>query len=127
MAMACLATLPRAAMARDPFPGNWSITLTPSGTDGNLPGVKEIDEVLTFTSNDMSTKVLAQHGFGPAPYDEDTTGYGPATFKCTQTSDKEGKIVWQGTTTGQDMTGTMVWTKKDGSLVHYDFQGSKSS
>jgi threonine synthase len=34
VAAACLAALPRQAMARDPFPGNWNITLTPDGTVG---------------------------------------------------------------------------------------------
>jgi hypothetical protein len=126
-AMACLAAAPSAARAGDRLLGNWSVTLVPSGTDANQPGVKQFDETLTFTTNQFSTKVLAQCGFGPTDYQEDSTGYGPSKFSCTQTSDKEGKIAWQGTSTGQDITGTLVWTRKDGSVIHYDFQGSKSS
>jgi hypothetical protein len=113
----------------DRFPGTWTITITPSDSDARQPGVKPFDEELTFNPNEMSTKVLQQHGFKTAPYDADTSGaIGPATFKCKQTSDAEGTIEWQGlTTTGDDLSGTLVWTKKDGSIIHYDFKGEKKA
>jgi hypothetical protein len=126
LAIACVAAGPRVIKLADPFPGNWAISLIPNGTDANKPGVKGFDETLTFTVQQMTAKVMATHGFGPAPFDEDTRRMGPATFTCTQTSDKEGTITWQGLTTGQDLTGTMTWTKKDGSVIHYDYQGSKA-
>ena len=113
----------------DRFPGKWAITITPSGSDANLPGVKEFKEELTFDNTNMSTKVLEKQGFKTAPYEADSSGaIGPATFKCKQESDKEGKIEWQGlTSTGDDLTGTLVWTKKDGPVVHYDFKGEKKA
>jgi len=122
-ALVCVAAGPRAIKlgTGDPYPGTWNITLSPSDTGG-----KQFDEVLTFANNQLSAKVMATHGFGPAPYDEDIRGLGQSKFSCKQTSDTEGKIDWQGYTTGQDLTGTMTWTKKDGSVVHYDFTGSKS-
>jgi hypothetical protein len=120
-----LAAGPRVIKLADPLQGTWAINLTPNGTDANIRGVKAFPETLTFTAYMFSTKTLADHGFGPVQYDEDTRAFGPATFKCTQTSDKEGKIVWQGMTTGQDITGTIVWTKADGTVVHYDYQGNK--
>jgi hypothetical protein len=113
----------------DRFPGTWLITVTPNGGDANLPGVKEFKEELTFNVTEMSTKTLEKRGFKTAPYDADTTAaFGPATFKCKQTSEKEGKIDWQGlTTTGDDLTGTLIWTDKDGKVIHYDFKGEKKA
>lgn len=126
LTIACVAAAPLQLHAGDPFEGKWTVTLTPSNEDANQPGVRQFDETITFTTADFSTLKLAEHGFGPAPYQEDVRFYGPGKFSCTQTSDKEGKIDWSGFTSGQDLQGTMVWTKKDGSVVHYDFQGNRS-
>jgi hypothetical protein len=118
---------PSGLMSGDPFMGDWKITLTPSGSDANSPGVKQFDETLTFTGDKLSAKTLgADHGFKPGGYNEDVRAYGPAKFDSTQESDKEGHIAWTGTEDGGQLTGTMVWTKKDGKEIHYDFQGSKS-
>jgi hypothetical protein len=125
--LACLAARPPLLKLADPLPGTWAINLTPNGTDGNIPGVKAFDETLIFTTYQLTAKTLAAHGFGPGTYNEDTQPMGVAKFTCTQTSDTEGKIDWQGmTTTGQDLSGTLTWTKKDGTVVHYDFQGNKA-
>ena len=111
----------------DPWIGSWTVTATPSGLDANLPGAKTFNETLKFDGAKMSVKVLADKGFGPAEYQEDVSAIGTATFDCTQTSDKEGKIVWHGmTTTSQDLQGTLVWTRKDGTIIHYDLTGNKS-
>jgi hypothetical protein len=120
-----MAFAPRPLLKGDPWLGTWKVKLTPSGDDANKPGVKEIDEELTFTQDEMSTKTLAAKGFKPAKFDEDTTVMGPATMKCTQTSNTDGKLEWMGTATGQDMTGNVVWTKKDETQIHYDIQGAK--
>jgi hypothetical protein len=125
LVIGCLAARPRLLKLADPFPGTWAITLTPNGTDANIPGTKAFDETLIFTANDLTAKTLATHGFGAGQYNEDVRPMGVATFTCTQTSDKEGTIAWQGMTTGQDLSGTMTWTKKSGTVVHYDYQGNK--
>jgi hypothetical protein len=124
LALACLAGGRHISRlgSSDPYPGKWKISLTPGD-----PGAKPFDEELTFDPNgsQMSTKTLAKHGFGPAAYDEDTRAMGQAKFSCKQTSDTEGKAAWQGYTTGTDLTGTLIWTHKDGTAVTYDFSGSK--
>jgi hypothetical protein len=119
------APAPRHLRPGDPFEGIWSVKVSPSGEDAGKPGAVDIDETITFTPSKMSTKKLGDHGFGPADYQEDLRAFGPAKFTCTQTSDKEGKLEWSGFTTGSDIQGTMVWTKKDGLTIQYDFQGSR--
>ena len=86
---------------------------------------RKFDETLTFGGDKLSAATLAARGFGPAEYQEDVRAAGPAQFTCTQTSDAEGTAVWGGFTTGQDIQGTLVWTKKDGTVIHYAFQGTK--
>jgi hypothetical protein len=114
-------------MMKDEFVGYWKIKVTPNGDDANQPGVKEFDETLKFTPDKLATiKTLAKHGFEPALYDEDVTAFGPAKFKCTQKSDKEGQIDWEGVVTDTTIQGTMIWTHTDKSLTHYDYQGDKA-
>jgi hypothetical protein len=69
---------------------------------------------------------MGDKGFAAAPFSEDVGAYSPAKFTCTQTSDKEGKLDWSGFTTGQDLTGTLTWTKADGTVIHYDLTGNKA-
>jgi len=107
----------------DPFQGDWTVSITPSGDDANQPGVRHFDDTLTFTPDKFSSKYLADHGFKPADYTEDVRMFGPAKFTSTQHSDTEGKIDWQGTADANELTGTMTWTKKDGTEIHYDFTG----
>jgi hypothetical protein len=40
-------------------------------------------------------------------------------------SDKEGKAVWSGMSTGSELTGEMTWTKSDGTELKYTFKGTK--
>jgi hypothetical protein len=125
-AVACVAASPRLMKAGDPFMGSWTVNLTPTGDDANKPGVKAFAETFTFTGDTFSTKTMSAQGFGGAPYQEDVRAYGPATFTATQTSSTQGKLEWAGTTAGQDMTGTVVWTKPDGTVIHYDYTGNKA-
>src|ERR1700722_1717666 len=111
----------------DPLIGDWKITVTPSGSDANSPGVKEFEETLSFEGSKLNAKTLAaDHAFKPGSYNEDVRAYGPAKFDSTLSSDKEGSVAWNGTMDGGELTGTMVWTKKDGKEIHYDFKGNKA-
>jgi hypothetical protein len=126
LALLCLAAAPRSHPLRtgDPFQGDWNASITPSGEDANTPGARQFDDTLTFTPEKFSSKYLSGHGFTPADYTEDVRMYGPAKFTSTQNSDTEGKIDWQGTVDATELSGTMTWTKKDGTVIHYDFTGS---
>src|ERR1700677_4415718 len=125
LVVACVAASTRVMKACDPVMGYWTMNVTPTVDDANKPGVKQFNETFTFTGDTFSTKTMAAQGFGGAPYQEDVRAYGPATFTSTQTG-SQGKLEWAGTTTGQDMTGTLVWTKADGTVIHFDFQGNKA-
>ena len=108
----------------DPFEGTkWNVVVTP---DPSAPGSeKEFKDVLIFKGGMFRATECEKHGFKPVQYDENTTRMGPATFTAEPTSAKEGKAKWTGTVTANMMTGDMVWTKKDGTEIHYTFKGER--
>ena len=109
-------------LAADPFEGKWKVTLTSDGAGG-----KDVADVLVFTRGGKFSAVeMKKRGFGEVDFESDTRRFGPATFKAEQTSAKEGKAKWEGTVAASEVSGTMVLTKKDGSVVNYTFKGSKA-
>src|SRR6266550_197288 len=112
------------AHARDAFAGTWKVTVSPD--ESNKSGGKEFKDTLTFKGNQFKSKTLEDRGYKEADYDEDTRGGLVATFKSTSKSEKEGgTAVWTGTSTGQDITGELTITKKDGAEMKYTFKGTK--
>jgi hypothetical protein len=108
----------------DPFEGTkWNVVVTP---DPSAPGnEKEFKDTLIFKGSMFRATECEKHGFKPVKYDDNTTRMGPATFTAEPTSDKEGKAKWTGTVAANQITGDMVWTKKDGTEVHYTFKGER--
>jgi hypothetical protein len=123
----CLLVCCAPAQARDAFVGQWKVTITPDD-DAARAGQKEYKDTLTFKANQFKSKACEAHGFKAAEYEEDTRAGLVATFKATVKSEKEGgKAVWTGTSTGQDITGEMTWTKKDGTELKYTFKGARQA
>jgi hypothetical protein len=112
--------LASAAFARDQFEGSWKITLNPDDGIG-----KSIEDMLTFKNDTLTSQTFEKRGFAAAAYELDSRRGPVAAFTATSTSEKEGALKWTGTTTGQDIRGSMTWTKKDGSSVSYTFTGTR--
>ena len=112
------------ARMADPFEGTkWNVVVTP---DPSAPGsAKEFNDTLIFKGGMFRSTECEKKGFKPVQYDENTTRMGPATFTAEPESAKEGKAKWTGTVTANQITGDMVWTKKDGTEVHYTFKGER--
>jgi hypothetical protein len=108
----------------DPFEGTkWNVVLTPDPSAGGND--KEFNDTLIFKGGMFRSTECEKKGFKPVQYDENTTRMGPATFTAEPASAKEGKAKWTGTVTANMITGDMVWTKKDGTEVHYTFKGER--
>ncbi len=111
--------------AADPFEGlKWKVKYTAS-PNSDFPNDKGFDDTLIFKGSKFSTAEFVKKGFAPVDFDQRSTRGPMAGFQAEQKSDKEGKLVWNGTTTGMEMTGEVTWTKKDGSVHRYDFKGEK--
>ncbi len=105
----------------DPFTGSWTITVT---ADDSMTG-KGFDDVLTFHGDQFVSAELTKRGFASCQYDEATTPMGVAQFDAKPHSDQQGDAAWHGEVAGDQLTGTMIWTKKDGTVVNYSFSGQK--
>src|SRR4051794_37779698 len=112
------------AAARDAFVGIWKITVSPD-EDAIRAKAKEYNDTVTFKGSQLESAELKKKGFPATAYDEDTRGGVAATFKCEMKSEKEGKAVWSGMSTGSELTGEMTWTKANGTELKYTFKGTK--
>lgn len=84
-------------------------------------GKTEGTENMTFQEGQAENDVCLQYGFGKAPYSLDDQG----RFKFSLTSEKEGKMDWEGQVSGTTISGKYVWTKAGQDDIHYTFQGEE--
>ena len=80
------------------------------------------DELIFKDGTFFSTE-CEKHGFTPAPY-ESKSKAGAVLFKSTLTSVKEGKTEWEGSVTGDEISGTMFWSKEGQDPVIYTYKGT---
>ena len=119
-----LSIIPRALASG--VEGKWKVKVEPD-EDARKTGQKEYDDTLTITATKFVSEACKKHGFGETNYEEDTRRFGPATFTAEAKSEKEGKAKWTGTVTASAITGEMVWTKKDGTELHFSYKGEKQN
>jgi hypothetical protein len=113
------------ATLADPFEATkWKIKVAPDDESARN-GAKEFDDVLNFKGAMFNTKEMEKRGFKPVQYEDDTRRFGPASFKAEQESDKEGKAKWTGLITASTIKGELVWTKKDGKTLTYNYTGER--
>lgn len=109
------------------FDGKWKVRMIPD-PDALRAREKEWDETLAFTPTTFMAETFgAKNGFKPVSYEEDTRRLGPATFTAIMKSDTAGTAKWTGTMQATSMQGQLVWTKKDGTVLNYTFNGEKSN
>lgn len=106
---------------------SWKIEAEPDDM-AQEKGAEQIRDDLVFAEGKASLKVAGKNGFAAGPYsvtnvDEEKK---QMTFKAEMTSATEGAQVWTGTVHGGDhMEGKMVWTKANGNVLTYTFEGDK--
>jgi len=120
-----LLSLTRIAHAKDPFEGTtWHVTVTPDD-DAKGAGEHGFDDTLKFKGGKFTSDHFKEKGFDAVDFDSDTRRGPLAAFTVNAKSDQNGSLKWTGTTTGADITGDLVWTKADGSVVNLSFTGEK--
>ena len=113
--------------ARDAFAGTWKVILSPD-EDAARAGEKEAKDTFTFRGSLFKSKTFEARGYKEAEFEDDTRAGLVATFKAKVKSEKDGgTAVWTGTSTGQDITGELTWTKKDGTELKYAFKGTREA
>jgi hypothetical protein len=122
-----LLSLAQIAHAKDPFEGTtWTVTVTPDD-DARGNGARPFDDTLIFKGGKFTSETLKAKGFDPIDFDSDTRRGPLAAFTANTKSDKDGTAKWTGTTTGSQISGDLVWTKADGTVLNYSFTGDKKN
>lgn len=96
----------------------FNIKLTEYGKDG-----QPTDDELIFKDGTFSSSECEQYGFGPATY-ESASKNGATLFEATNSSEKEGKIEWEGKVEGDSITGNFMWSKPGQEPILYTYAGS---
>ncbi len=84
---------------------------------GKLDGT----EMLSFKNGKAENDECVKYGFGSGTYTSDDR----CTFKYTLTSEKEGRMDWEGQVQSNIITGKMVWVKEGQNDIHYTFKGTE--
>lgn len=77
---------------------------------------------LIFKEGTFFSVYCGQYGFDLAPYIASLRG-DTILFKSTAISDKEGKTEWIGGVKGDEIVGTMKWSKQGQEPINYNFAG----
>jgi hypothetical protein len=122
-----LAVVPRVARAADALVGTWKIKISPDEDARRAGEKKDIEDRITLKgSTFVSERWKKDHKFEPVAYEEDTRRYGIAQFSAKPESKTGGKMEWSGMVAASEMKGEITWTKPDGTVLKYTFQGEKA-
>ena len=125
-AMVCMAILARGAgaapPARDQFDGKWVVEMTSDDAK-----VKPFEDTLTFKAGKLESAKLKKEGFKETEYEADVRGGQAATFTANAKGTKGGTAKWTGTVVVGEFSGTLVWTKADGTEVTYNYKGKREA
>ena len=114
-----------AATHTGPLDGTkWKIRGLPDEAATRM-GEKPSKDALIFKAGNMTSTACVKYGFKASPYAASQSGTA-WSVNTEQVSPKHGKMTWAGQVNGEVITGTMVWTKIDGTMLHYTFEGTKA-
>lgn len=102
----------------------WSVKVTPDAMAAGK-GEKTFDDVLVADGGLVTMSECIKWGFRPSKYTTEQAGSG-WSFRTEQTSEKEGTSIWTADIAGDTISGKLVWTKKDGTVLNYAFEGKKA-
>ncbi len=107
-----------AASADDSLDGrSFSVELTETNKS------EATKDELIFKDGTFFSTECEKHGFTPAPY-ESKSKAGAVLFKSALTSGNEGKTEWEGSVTGDEISGTMFWSKDGQDPIIYTYKGT---
>jgi|GEM_PF-2536038 len=101
----------------------WPVKVTPDATAAQK-GEKPFDDELAFKNGHVAMSACVKAGFAPSGYTLAPSG-SSWSFKTRQVSKDQGNTKWTGLVSGDAIKGTMIWTKTDGTILHYNYEGKK--
>jgi hypothetical protein len=120
MGLVALFVLGSVALAASPLDGTqWQIKLT------NAAAKTPSEDRIRFEKGRFTSPLFQPKGFPTSNYTLTEEKGGPVIWETMQTSQAEGTLSWRGELGGQTMRGIASWRKPDGTVVNYNFAGSK--
>ena len=102
----------------------WTVKVSPDKA-ATAKGEKEFNDTLVFAANKVSMTECTTKGYKPSSYTVRKSGADGWKFTTDQVSETDGKTVWNADIQGTTIKGTVVCTKKDGTILNYTFDGKK--
>jgi hypothetical protein len=87
-------------------------------------GAKSGEEFVYFKDGTIEGSECNKYGYNKPAYSCEKSGE-KSNFKATMISDKEGKLTWDATISGSEMSGTSLWTKDGQSPMTITYKGKE--
>ena len=100
----------------------WTVKVVPDSKAAEK-GESSFEDTIIFDGNKVQMTECAKYGFQPSPYSIEK--HGEKLSFSTDLIAKLGKSVWSGDIKGNSIKGKTKWTKEDGTVLNYTFEGSK--
>ncbi len=104
---------------RQAIEGRWVVRATPVDASRQADAI-EADHVLTFRTRQVWVEGPLGQDFGPTSYE--TAG---PDFRMIFRHEKLGTVLWAGETNDDSIRGIIRWTRKDGAILTYRFEGQR--
>ena len=114
-------TQPKRASTAPFEASKWVVTLTPD-KESEKAGEKPVEDALTFEAGKMWSHVGKALGFAPVSFE---TGLAWARAEVF-TPDRHSKCEWRVESSGDELKGTMVSTRGEGTIVNYQVLGKRA-
>ncbi len=104
---------------------SWPVKLVPDAAAAQQ-GEKAFDDELSFKNGQVTMSACVKSGFAPSAYTAAPSS-GAWSFTTKQVSKEHGQTAWAGTISSGAIKGTMIWTKPNGTILHYNYEGKKTA
>jgi hypothetical protein len=102
----------------------WRAKLMPDDPEAGKKGHYPFTETLVFAEGKVSMTECNKWGFSPSVFTVARSG-DAISFAAEQRAGNGGRAAWQAEFKGDTFKGTMVWTRNDGAVLKYIFEGMK--
>jgi hypothetical protein len=114
---------------RSPLRGRWTESGSrpiPPDSASILKGAVAFEEKVVIEGTGATREIFSQYGFGPTP--PSILSLSPIIYSTTYSADRFGTLKVDGTQTSTNVvSGTMTWTRNDGSVWVYIFTMNRIS
>jgi hypothetical protein len=107
----------------DAFVGVWKVNVEPDHA-AMQEGRHAFKDMVLFESDGFFTaEAFGPMGFDRAEFTVTNLDGGATAFTTTMSNPTQGTLVWNGVKNGSGLIGSLVWTRPDGDVDTYSFNG----